>query len=62
MQSFFDGPTRDGLFPPTGMVGLDFEVRDFFRHGVIWGLDLASGGTHARSIATAPSYRSASAS
>jgi hypothetical protein len=48
MQSFFDGTTRDGLFPPTGMVGLEFEVRDFFRHGVIWGLDLASGGTHAQ--------------
>jgi hypothetical protein len=31
---------------PMGMVGLEFEVRDFFRHGVIWGLDLASGGTH----------------
>ena len=46
MQSFFDGPTRDSLFPSTGMVGLEFEVRDFFRHGVIWGLDLASGGTH----------------
>jgi hypothetical protein len=48
MQSFFDGPTRDGLFPPTGMLGLDFEVRDFFRHGWIWGLDLASGRTHAQ--------------
>lgn len=46
MQSFFDGPTRDSLFPSTGMLGLEFEVRDFFRHGVIWGLDLASGGTH----------------
>jgi Caspase domain len=22
MQSFFDGPTRDDLFPPTGMVGI----------------------------------------
>jgi hypothetical protein len=48
MQSFFDGPTRDGLSPPTGMLGLDFEVRDFFRRGWIWGLDLASGRTHAQ--------------
>ena len=45
MQSFFDGPTRDSLFPPTAMVGLEFEVRDFFRRGWIWGLDLAGGGT-----------------
>jgi len=45
VQSFFDGPTRDGLFPPTGMLGLDFELRDFFRRGWIWGLDFASGGT-----------------
>jgi hypothetical protein len=48
MQSFFDGPTRDGLFPPTGMVGLDFEVRNFFRRGWLWGLDLASGTTQAQ--------------
>ena len=46
MQSFFDGPTRDSLFPPTGMVGLEFEVRNFFRRGWIWGLDLAGGETH----------------
>ena len=48
VQAFFDGPTRDGLFPPTGMVGLDVEVRDFFRRGWLWGLDLAGGGTHAQ--------------
>jgi hypothetical protein len=46
VQSFFDGPTRDGLFPPTGMAALDFEVRDFFRRDWLWGLDLATGGTH----------------
>ena len=46
MQSFFDRPTRDGLFPSTGMLGVEFEVRDFFRHGVVWGLDLASGGAN----------------
>ena len=27
------------------MLGLDFELRDFFRRGWIWGLDFASGGT-----------------
>jgi hypothetical protein len=46
VQSFFDGPTRDSLFPPTGMVGIDFELRNFFRRGWIWGLDLASGAAH----------------
>lgn len=46
MQSFFDGPTRDSLFPPTGMVGIDFELRNFFRRGWIWGLDLASGAAN----------------
>jgi len=45
VQSFFDGPTRDGLFPPTGMLGLDIELRDFFRRGWLWGFDFASGGT-----------------
>jgi hypothetical protein len=45
VQSFFDGPTRDGLFPPTGMLGLELEVRDFFRRGWLLGFDLASGKT-----------------
>jgi hypothetical protein len=45
VQSFFDGPTRDGLFPPTGMLGLELELRDFFRRGWLWGFDFAAGGT-----------------
>jgi len=45
VQSFFDGATRDSLFPPTGMLALDIELRDFFRRGWLWGLDFASGGT-----------------
>jgi hypothetical protein len=45
VQSFFDGPTRDGLFPPTGMLGLELELRDFFRRGWLLGFDFASGGT-----------------
>ncbi len=44
VQSFFDGATRDSLFPPTGMLALDIELRDFFRRGWLWGLDFASGG------------------
>ena len=44
VQSFFDGPTRDGLFPPAGMLGLELELRDFFRRGWLWGFDFASGG------------------
>jgi hypothetical protein len=45
VQSFFDGPTRDSLFPPTGMLGLELELRDFFRRGWLLGLDFASGST-----------------
>jgi hypothetical protein len=45
LQAFFDGPTRDGLFPPTGMLGLELELREFFRRGWLWGFDFASGGT-----------------
>jgi len=45
VQSFFDGPTRDALFPPTGMLGLELELRDFFRRGWLLGVDFASGGT-----------------
>ena len=46
MQSFFDGPTRDELFPSTGMLGLDLEVRNFFRRGWLWGIDFAAGSSH----------------
>jgi hypothetical protein len=46
MQSFFDGPTRDSLFPPSAMLAVDFEVRNFLRRGWVWGFDLASGSTH----------------
>jgi hypothetical protein len=45
VQSFFDGPTRDELFPSTGMIGLELELRDFFRRGWLWGFDFASGST-----------------
>jgi hypothetical protein len=45
VQSFFDGPTRDGLFPSTGMLGLELELRDFFRRGWLLGFDFGSGGT-----------------
>jgi hypothetical protein len=45
VQSFFDGPTRDGLFPPTGMLGLELELRDFFRRGWLLGFDFAAGAT-----------------
>jgi hypothetical protein len=44
-QSFFDAPTRDGLFPPASMLGAELHVRDFFRKGWVLGADLAAGGT-----------------
>jgi hypothetical protein len=46
VQSFFDGPTRDSLFPPSAMLAMDFEVRNFLRHGWMWGFDVASGGAY----------------
>ena len=44
-QSIFAAPSQ-GLFPSTGMLGLDFLVRDFFRRDWAWGFDLAAGGTN----------------
>lgn len=43
-QSIFAAPSQ-GLFPSTGMLGLDFVLRDFFRRDWAWGFDLAAGGT-----------------
>lgn len=43
-QSIFASPSA-GLFPATGLAGLEFTLRDFFRRGWAWGFDLAGGGT-----------------
>mgnify|MGYP000029442951 CR=1 FL=1 len=43
MQAFFDAPTRDSLFPPTGLFAGEVQIRNFFRRGWMWGLDLAAG-------------------
>jgi hypothetical protein len=47
VQAFFDAPTRDGLFPPAGLLGAELEVRDFFRRGWVVGADVAAGGARA---------------
>lgn len=43
-QRFFDAATRDGLFPPATLAGLELAARDDLGHGLAWGLDLALGG------------------
>jgi hypothetical protein len=44
-QSFFDSPTRDSLFPPAPMLGLEAQIHNFLRRDWIWGFDLALGGS-----------------
>jgi caspase domain-containing protein len=44
-QSIFDAPTRDSLFPATGMLVLDTQLHNFFRRDWVWGFDFAAGGT-----------------
>ncbi len=44
-QSFFDGPTRETLFPPAPMLGVEAQIHNFFRRDWIWGFDLAFGGS-----------------
>ncbi|HEY0706062.1 MAG TPA: caspase family protein [Polyangia bacterium] len=43
MQAFFDAPTREGLFPPTGLFAAELSLRHFFRRDWIWAFDLALG-------------------
>jgi hypothetical protein len=50
-QTVFAAPSA-GLFPASGLVGLDFALRDFFRRDWLWGFDLAAGGT--RSVVAVP--------
>jgi hypothetical protein len=50
VQAFFDGPTRESLFPPTAMLGAEFQVHDFFRRTWVLGFDLAMGGARAKLV------------
>jgi hypothetical protein len=50
VQAFFDRPTRESLFPPTAMLGAEFQVHDFFRRTWVLGFDLAMGGARAKVV------------
>ena len=45
-QSVFAAPDGAGLFPPTGLVDIDFALRDFLRRDWVLGFDLAGGGAN----------------
>lgn len=56
-QGFFDAPTRDSLFPPVSLFGGELAVAGFFRHDVVFALDVAAGAARAtleRPSATLP--------
>ncbi len=59
VQSFFDAPTRDSLFPPTGLFSGEVQVRNFFRRGWMWSLDVSAGKTSGQvtRLGTALPYR-----
>ncbi|HET6279982.1 MAG TPA: caspase family protein [Polyangia bacterium] len=42
-QAIFDAPTRESLFPATGMLGLELRLHDFLRRDWVWGFDFAAG-------------------
>jgi len=43
-QAFFDQPTRQSLFPPSGLLAAEVTVAGYLRHDWIMGFDLALGG------------------
>jgi hypothetical protein len=45
-QAVFDAPTRESLFPATGLVGVELQLRDFLRRDWVWGLDVAGGAAN----------------
>ena len=47
MQAFFDADTRNSLFPPTGLLAAELQLRHFFRRDWVWAVDLALGGSRA---------------
>jgi hypothetical protein len=44
-QAIFDAPTRESLFPATGMLAFDMQLHGFFRRDWVWGMDLAIGSS-----------------
>jgi hypothetical protein len=44
-QSVFAAPAGASLFPPTGLLTLDFSLRNFFRRDWVLGFDVAAGST-----------------
>jgi hypothetical protein len=45
VQAFFDAPTREGLFPPTGLFAGELALRNFLRRDWVWSFDLALGSS-----------------
>jgi hypothetical protein len=45
-QAVFDAPTRESLFPPTGLFGVELQLRDFLRRDWVWGVDAAAGAAN----------------
>jgi Caspase domain len=43
-QVFFDKAARDGLFPPSTLLGLELAARGDLGHKLAWGFDLGLGG------------------
>jgi hypothetical protein len=52
VQTFLSAPTRDLLFPEVALLGLEVELRDYFREGWVLGGDFAVG-TSAGTLALA---------
>jgi hypothetical protein len=48
-QNVFAAPS-EGLFPASGLVNLDFALRDFFRRDWLWGFDGTLGGTRSEVV------------
>lgn len=43
-QAFFDEPTRESLFPSSGLLAAELSVSNFLRPGWVLGFDMAMGG------------------
>lgn len=50
MQAFLDADTRNTLFPPTGLLALELQLRHFFRRDWVSAVDLALGGSNANLV------------
>jgi hypothetical protein len=56
-QSVFAAPAGASLFPPTGLIAFDLQLRNFLRRDWVLGVDLAMGSTNGTVVSVGAPFK-----